>query len=60
MTPEQSAKLVEALDYCVSEDKSIEFTMQYIHDVTGLAHINILKFLMTVELEEKEPRDARD
>ena len=45
MKQETRALLLEALDYCVKEEKSPEFTIQYMQDVASVDFDCVVNFL---------------
>lgn len=47
MKQETREKLKAALKICEVEDKSIEYTIQFLQDCTGASHDCVMKFLKT-------------
>lgn len=48
MTTELKAKLQDAMQVCDYEDKSTEYTIQYMQDTTGATHDEVMKFLREI------------
>lgn len=49
MTQEQKQKILEAWDYCDEKDKSTEFMLQYMSDVSELEYEDVVDYVASNE-----------
>lgn len=60
MPEEAKQLLMEAWAYCDEEDKSTEFMLQYMSDMSGVEYENVVQFVMdTTDKERKIWYDSR-
>lgn len=52
MTQEQKQLILEAWDYCDEEDKSTEFMLTYMSDVSGIDYEDIIEYIVSDESVE--------
>lgn len=55
MTETQKQQILIAWDYCEEQDKSTEFMLQYISDVSGVCYDEVVSYV-TSEQGEKDIR----
>lgn len=44
--------ILEAWDYCDEEDKSTEFMLQYMSDVSGVDYDSVVEYIISCQVEK--------
>ena len=54
ITNEKKNMLIHAWNYCDAEDKSTEFTLQYMADLAGVTYEDASNFMFNYERTDKD------